>query len=141
MAKLVQKNIDGKEYQFGLLNPFKANKLLIKLTKIIGPALGSMTKGGDVESIMDMDLSEVMEGLCSRLDEDQLETIMITLFEQVICEGDSMSQSFVETEFKGSLNTLYKVAFAALEVQFGDFFGGKGVLAGLKRKAAARLTK
>ena len=141
MAKLVQKQIDDKEYQFGLLNPFKANKLLIKLTKILGPALGSMSKGGDVESIMDMDLSEVMEGLCSRLDEDQIESIMIALFEQVLCDGDKMTQSFVETEFKGSLNTLYKVMFAALEVQFGDFFAGNGVLAGLKKKAVTSLAK
>ena len=139
MAKLVQKTIDEREYQFGLLNPFKANKLLIKLTKILGPALGSMSKGGDVKSIMDMDLSEVMEGLCSRLDEDQIESIMITLFDQVLCDGDKMTESFVATEFKGSLNTLYKVTFAALEVQFGDFFGGKGVLAGLKKKAVSRL--
>lgn len=139
MAKLVQKKIDDKEYQFGLLNPFKASRLLTKLTKIVGPALGSMSKGGDVKSIMDMDLSGVMEDLCSRLDEDELESIMITLFEQVLCEGDKMTQAFVETEFKGSVSTLYKVVFAALEVQFGDFFVGKGVLASLKKKAASHL--
>ena len=133
------KTIDGEDFTFYQLNPFKANRLLIKLVKIAGPALGSLANSKDVKGVQglmdsDFDAKALLDSLCDKLDEDQVDSIFKELLSQVhhSGEGSLEKEAACDVFFKGKINLMYKVVFAALEAQFGDFFGANGVFAGLK---------
>ena len=133
MAKeAVKKEIDDKKYTIGYLNPFVALRLKNKILKMVAPALGGI-KGGSLQDA-EIDIKMIVDGIVEHLDENQIEEIFKTLFSQVLCDGNRLTDEYVEVNYKGELNHLYKVVFAALEVQFGDFFDGNGALAGLKGK-------
>ena len=87
-----------------------------------------------VESIKDanIDIEKVVTGLTTALDENETEKIILVLGEQIICNGKKLTKEVIDTEFCGDILSLYKVVAAALEVQFGDFFGEGGVFAGAK---------
>ncbi|MCK5127628.1 MAG: hypothetical protein KAR42_15330 [candidate division Zixibacteria bacterium] len=133
------KTIDGQDFTFFQLNPFKANRLLIKLVKIAGPALGSLANSKDVNGVQDLmdadiDAKGLLDSICEKLDEDEIEEMFKKLLSQVHCSevGELSNESHCDTVFKGKISLMYKVVFAALEAQFGDFFGANGVFAGLK---------
>ena len=129
----VTKEIDGRNYTFGILGPFKAHRLLVKLIKIVGPAMAGLDVG-DGKSIkdLDIDIGSIVTGLTTALDENETEQIILTLGEQIICEGKNLTKDNIDALFTGDILSLYKVVAAALEVQFGDFFGEGGVFAGAK---------
>ena len=133
------KKIDEQDFTFYQLNPFKANRLLIKLVKIAGPALGSLANSKDVKGVQDLmnadiDAKSLLDSICEKLDEDQIELMFKELLSQVHCSGvgELSKEANCDAVFKGKISLMYKVVFAALEAQFGDFFGANGVFAGLK---------
>lgn len=130
----VKKEIDGKNYTFTLLGPFAAHGLLIKIGRLIGPAMSGLDIG-DGKSIKDadIDVGMMVKGITSALDEEETEKIILTLGRSIIGDGIGvLTKETIDTEFLGELTSLYKVIAAALEVQFGDFFGEGGVFAGAK---------
>lgn len=129
----VNKEVAGYNCTFGILGPFKAHKLLVKIIKLVGPAMSGIDIG-DGESIKDakIDIGMVVNGITSALDESETEKIILALGEQIICDGDKLTNDMIDAKFTGDITGLYKVVGAALEVQFGDFFGEGGVFAGAK---------
>ena len=127
MREPVKKTIDGEQYTFCQLPARKNMKLLTRILKIVGPALGGAVSGGDVESIMDLDIDPgaIISQLCSRLDENEVEYIIDSLLSQVLCAGKGEVSKVFDQHFGGRLPHMFKVVAAALEVEYGDFFGGK----------------
>ena len=127
MREPVKKVIDGEEYTFCLLPPKQSIRLLTRILKIVGPALGGAVSGGDIESIMDADIDTgmIISQLCSRLDENDVEHIIDALLSQVIHKGSGDLSRVFDQHFAGRLPHLFKVVGVALEVQYGDFFAGK----------------
>lgn len=128
MREPVKKTIDGEEYIFCQLPPKKSMKLLTRILRIIGPALGVVV--GDktkIDDIANLDIKPgmIVSELCSRLDENEVEHIVDTLLSQVHhCGKGELSKVFDE-HFGGRLPHLFNVVFAALEVEYSDFFDGK----------------
>jgi hypothetical protein len=137
MREAQVKEIDGKKYTFGLLSPFVALRLKNKILKMVAPVLGGidLSEGKNIKDA-NINLKAVADGIISHLDEERVEEVFKTLFTQVAHNGNTLTDDYINANYKGDLNHLYKVAFAALEVQYGDFFGESGVLAGLKGKVA-----
>jgi len=127
MREPVKKVIDGEQYTFCQLPPKQSLKLLTRILKIIGPALGGVVSGGNVESILelDIDLGMIVSQLCNRLDENDIEYIVDMLLSQVLHSGKGDLSRVFDEHFGGRLPHLFKVVAAALEVEYGDFFGGK----------------
>ncbi len=133
MREPVRKIIDGEQYTFCQLPPKKSLKLLTRILKIIGPALGGVVKDagniseGNIESILDLDIDPgmIVSQLCSRLDENDVEYIIDMLLSQVLHSGKGEVSRVFDEHFGGRLPHLFRVIAAALEVEYGDFFGGK----------------
>jgi len=133
--KEVSKTIDGKKYTFYQLPPRKSVKTLFRLMNIIGPSLGSVVGSAkDVKTIEDLfsadiDLSKVLGSLFDRIDEDKVWGIMEDVLSQTICE-DGKGEIDIDIHFKGDIQTLFKVVFEAIKVEYGSFFAGKFDLEG-----------
>jgi len=125
MREPVTKTIDDEQYTFCMLPVKQSIRLLTRILKIIGPALGGAATGEDIRNIGDIDLGMVVSGICSRLDENDVEHIIDTLLTQVLHSGKGNLQQIFDAHFGGRLPHLLKVVAAALEVNYGDFFGGK----------------
>jgi len=127
------KTIDGEQYTFYQINPRQSMKCLTRIIKLIGGPMGlgmdtnGLDNSKDIEDILgsNVNIGVIVSGICDRLDDDNVEYIIDTLLSQTIHKGKGeVSKSFDEL-FAGKLPHLFKVVFAAMEVEYGDFFGGK----------------
>lgn len=148
MKEETKKEIDGFEYTFYQLGAIKSHNLLRKIGKILGPALGEMVnsaKDSDKAGLAsllnsEIDFKSVIDGFFDRADEKTLESIIITLGSQIHYTdggngGELKSSDIIDLHFKGRLQSMYKVLYAALEVQYSDFLGEGGILANIQLKA------
>lgn len=139
MRKPHERTIDEVEYVMYEMNPFKSSALLTRLLKILGKPIASMISGIDKkegESIMNANFDEKLIGLAveelsMRLSEKEVEKLMKDLLvKDLITYKTEDMEDFkkitnVESHFgKFNLLHLFKVVKFALEVNFGDFFGG-----------------
>lgn len=127
MKQLVSKNIDGSKYEFQQFGASHSLKVLTKLTKICGESITlamTATKGSgnffDREFDSDV-LGKAVRSLVDKLDEDQVIDLIEELTARhVLCDG---KQFVFDAHYEGRLDHLFKVLGAALEVQYGNFFG------------------
>lgn len=107
--------------------PFgKARSLLLRLTKLLGPAISQATS----------DPLSAFAGCVSRLSDEDLESITADL--STDCEyspdGDkwiSLSNKSVrENAFVGNLQAYFGFLYEALRVNYADFFGEMGLSLG-----------
>ena len=145
MKEMIEKDIDGEQYSFYQLGAIKSHNLLLKIGKIVGPALGALQDVEEEESILDakIDLTAILEGIFDKADEKTLEGIIVTLCSQITHNGENgtgplKSIEIIDLHFKGRLPSMYKVLYTALEAQYSDFLGGGGILGKLKAKSKKR---
>ena len=136
----VEKVIGNETYIFYYLPPRISMQVLVKLTKIVGPALGAAfpeDKSVKINDILDMDIKigDAINMLIEKIDANETQAIIDTLFTSVICKGrGKLSEEAVYNElFTGDLKLMFTILKEALEVQYGNFFGESGVLSGLKK--------
>ena len=121
-----KKTIDGKGYEFYMMPPSKALRILIQLAKrALGPVGGALDGSG--ASLVDLMKTKVnLNGLLSRLaenlDEEWAQQLVTGLLEHVRHEGGT--QIIFEVEFTGKLMHLFKIVGKALEVNYADFWEG-----------------
>lgn len=139
MRKPHERTIDEVEYVMMEMNPFKSSAILTRLLKILGKPIASMISGIDKkegESLMNSNFDEkligaAVEELSTRLNEKDVEKLMKDLLvkDLITYKTEDMEEfkkiANVENHFgKFGLLHLFKVVKFALEVNFGDFFGG-----------------
>lgn len=130
MRKSDTKEIDGLKFTVSQLPPRKGFKLAAKLFKLIAPALGAMPEGATV----DVDtLKPALMGLLHGLDDDELDTIMRSLFETAyiireidgkLCKFELLDGAKIDAAYEGKLPAMFQSLVFAIEVNFGDFFDG-----------------
>lgn len=126
-----------------------AARLLAKVGRCVAPALARVKSGS--ADIKDMDIGDIgpaIAGLFESLGDDQLDALMIEIFANTtITMPSSQTQgelrvfdlskpAEIDNAFTGELPLMFACLKFALEVNFGSFFGAKGVLAGLAATAA-----
>lgn len=131
---IIRKEIDGETYVFSYLAPRRALSLLTAITKLIGPAIGAAYGGDEVEE-EDVNMGDAARLLCENLDDNNVQSMINTLLSQVTHEGKGDVLKSFDAIFTGKIKHLFKVVFASLEVQYADFFDGKGIIEGLKEMA------
>lgn len=129
------KEIDEHTYTVSPLGAFPAQRLLVRIGKIIAPLAGGF-KGLDQE----MDLGPAIGRLFEVATPDEIEFIIKELAKNSQVDGKLLSTVF-DIHFRGKLLTMYKWAAFALEVNYSDFFGGLGGLANVVELAKASLSK
>ncbi len=143
----VEREIDGTLYIFSYLPVEKALTLSVTLAKALLAPAGSfiegLLKGG---SILDADTSQLnlgvsCEKLAANLDPKEWLAIQKELLTTVrlgsgpAAEANKGFDIDINSHFRGRIKHLYKVLFAALEVNYQDFFDDLAALAA-KGKAA-----
>lgn len=135
--ELISRDVDGSTYQFEQFNTTLSLNVLIRLSKIVGKplalALGAVFgdeqgKGKDeaARSLLEQDLkpallAEAMDALMLRLDEKEtIELIKTLAAGKVLADGRPV---VFDVHYEGRLDHLFRVVQAALEVQYGNFFG------------------
>jgi hypothetical protein len=141
--ELIEKTIDGKKYGFALLNASQGLKYAARILKIVAEPMAlasgavkpkkksaSIVEGDDLaddkQSLLErLDpqlLGSAARALCEKLDEDVVLDIVETLCaKNALCDGKQIN---FNQHYEGKLGHLLSVLSSALEVQFGDFFGG-----------------
>lgn len=124
------KVISGVTYGVYMLPPRIANRMLIRIVKIVGPSLGVLLEEVDEEEglkgLMNSTkvdgafIGKVARELCARLDEKTLEGIMDTFAEVSEVDGASMPKVF-DAHFRGKVGEMYVWFIFALEVNYSSF--------------------
>jgi len=128
--------IGSSEYAASKIAPFAANGIILKLQKIILPALGEvMGDGKDKKAdVLEMDVSAIFGVLSSKLDDSVMSDIVLPMFKlaQVACltkDGEKKdikidSASGIDKVFVDAdgLAEFYELIFEVLKYEFGGFF-------------------
>jgi hypothetical protein len=123
------RTIDGDEYLFTKFGAKKALQVFFKLSAIVGEpmavAFGSLEPGK--KKVLDADMN--MEGigkaiavLTSRLDHPDAIQLIETIAGSPACLCNG-KQIVFDKHYEGRLDHLLRVVTAAMEVQYGNFFG------------------
>lgn len=124
--ELIEKTIDGTAYQIGQATTSKQLKILTRLNKLIMEPLGVLA--GDSKNLqqgkeMKLDIEACCKALAGNLEEETVLATVKELMEVVIANGKAVE---FDLHFQGRLKHLFKVVYAVLEAQYGDFFEGLG---------------
>lgn len=140
MLETREKVIGAHTYHVRQLGGAEARKLLVRLTKALGPVLGSLLEdmGGvsgnratNLVRLQDLDVkavSKALNQLAAQLTETDLEYLvgvlgMATMAEDSEGKALQLTKERMELHFSGGrMGEMFKWLGFALEVQFADFF-------------------
>lgn len=120
--------VGEKEYTCIRMNPFAANKLLIRIQKIVMPLMGAVAGAAGAKGLLDLDVKVVAATLSEHLDETVMDTIVLPMFNEAklystadkkfIKDAISIDQVFT-TE---NLFDIYELVWLVGRFQFAPFF-------------------
>lgn len=135
-AEDVEIEVDGKPVRFQLtqLPGLRAGTLLVRIGKIVGPALTKATALTDAKSggpNMGALVDAVGE-LSDYLKPEDFESITLQLLEG--CSYWNSDEDLIDLDrkgldqmFRGNIDALFKLIGAALKANYGNFFKGAGL--------------
>lgn len=142
MIEIKSKEIAGFKYEVTQLGAKKGRAVLIRLAKVIGPAISALVSADDFESAA----GPALTNLCSQLNEDDFAYISDTMADctklvQIATTSDGQKEiktalsSLFDDHFRGRYLPMMQWLVFTLEVNFLDFLGGQSLasLGGLIR--------
>lgn len=129
MLELAKKEIDGHVYEFEQFGAKKATKLLVRIARIAGQPMAiagaeiAKSKDGVAERLNSVSLiTSIVGSLTEKLDENEVLDLIESFVanEKVLCDGKKI---VFDTHYQQRLDHMFRVLWAALEVQYGNFFG------------------
>jgi hypothetical protein len=120
-----EKQIGEHTYLARQLPATKAHKLLIRIGKILGPAIGGGLDGvkGSFKDDAAGAIGRAVSGLFERATPDEVDAILKEFVEYSEVDGKPLKSCF-DLHFAGKLADMYLWFAFALEVNYSDFFGG-----------------
>lgn len=140
MKELATKIVDGESYEFSQMGAKEALRMLTRLAKIVGKpvalTISSLKKpeGGDfLDTEINMDfVGSAVEALVQNLEQNEVLDIIETLCaKNALCNG---AKIIFNSHYESRLGHLFKVLWAALEVQYGNFFDVLREVPGISRR-------
>lgn len=132
-----------------------AARLLAKVGRCVAPALakikGTISADEKAADLKEMDLADIgpaIAGLFESLEDDRLDALMLEIFAHTTItmpSGDTQGElrvfdlsrgEQIDSAFTGNLPLMFGCIKFALEVNFGSFFGAKGVIAAVAAMGA-----
>ena len=137
--ELVKKKIDGHTYEFGCRNPKAALHLFFSILQNFGVSMSDSLD--DIIKDAQSSTGSFLKGIFKSTDPDKMVYYMEQILNQAIHSGTpdgqkgygEVSKCFPQL-FTGNLSHMFKVAYAALEVEYSDFLGKSSVLKDLMSK-------
>lgn len=127
MRETQTKTIDGHTYQVQMLPGTKSWKMMLRLSKMVGPSLGKVIdgSGGDLQKLLNTNMADVMLGeaiaaLTERLDEADVELMVQQLAACTLVDNKPLTDCF-ELHFQGDGVGVVKWLAFALKANFGPF--------------------
>lgn len=96
-------------------------RLAVKLAKTFGGGLGAVS--GDIASVMDMDVSKVVNGILENLDEEKTPQLISELLSKTERNGVFLTTDVIDKVYAANYGELFKALQFVLEVNFGGFIG------------------
>jgi hypothetical protein len=118
--------VGSREFTCTRMNAFAANKLLIRLQKIVVPVMGTLMSAG--KGIGDIDVKEAAQVIAANLDESIMDNVIFPLFmeSKVYCaEGKKFIKTSTDIDqcfTADNLFDLYELIFEVVKYQFSPFF-------------------
>ena len=134
MAKEPQsKEIDGHMYSVQMLGGSDGWKMLLKLSKMLGPSLGKIVAGGtdNIASLMDKEigggafLADAIEAFVNNVDEPSASVIIEKMKDVTTVNGTPLRGVF-ELHFQGDAFGVVKWLRFALQAQYQNFSAASG---------------
>ena len=139
--------INNKEYTFVTMNAFAANRLLMRLQKVVTPIIGATIGSG--KSIGDIDVKEAAKVIAENIDEAIMDNIVLPMMSEsrvydcdakkFIKDEMSINQCFTTETLFDFYELVFQVGkeqftpfFAQISSRFGNLLGGE-----VKAKATA----
>lgn len=130
----VTKVIGEHEYTMYMLPPLVSNRLLIKLGKLVSPALGALldafsgSKGFKIDELLDSSVestkfSRAVKELTENLEDTSLDPFIENLRKVTHVKGFGELDKVFDEFFRGGLDEMYKWLFWGMAVQWGKSFG------------------
>jgi hypothetical protein len=133
--------VDGRNYSFYHVSPRILNAIVVNAAAIVGkPLAESFDKPVFSENSKEDNIKSIVSMLTSSLDADRVNNIIDRLFSSTTCEGMGKVSDNFDMIFDKKLVHMYKVAYAAFEHYFSDFFVEGSALLNLKKKKEADTT-
>lgn len=121
--------VNGNTYSVTPFNGREALKIKAILARMLGPFLGNALGGDPSKGIMDqsIDISKAVNALVDRLDENDVERLVMRLLAQTRRNGKEVGNSAVFDEvYAANLSELYQALWRVLEANYGDFLALAG---------------
>lgn len=131
-----EKKIGKSTYRVDQLGAREQQRILLRLGKVLGPALGGLLGMGGVDSNKmsakkQSEFGRLLGEALSKADVDEADDLIVTLCEKARVqekEGGPFEQVIFEQHFYGNLKASWEVAKFVFDVNFRGFFseGGAG---------------
>lgn len=135
MIQAETRTISGDEYEVTQLPSGRGRKLLLRILRVVGPALAELVRGGDGVKLSEVGadgLASAMQELAARLTEDDFEYAVRELAGATkvrIGGGDPTKlETIIDLHFAGEYGAMLQWLAFALEVNYRSFFDGLGSL-------------
>lgn len=126
--------VEGFTYEIFPMEVEESLDILVKLMRIVGGSVGQGIAGADsAQGLLDKDLNQldlgaILNGLATRLNEDEVKLITRALLDQryVAVKGTPGKPGGPmdhKEHFRGRIGAMMLVMGKALEVNYADFFG------------------
>lgn len=126
MIESRSKVINGSAYTVTQLPARRALRLKTRLVKMFGASFSAFISAmSDPNSTITM--SQIIELLTPRLDESEFESLMMQMLIGVRKEGMELNEGLIDVEFAGDLDSMFKVVWFVVEVNFANFFSMIGI--------------
>lgn len=125
------REINGHTYTVQMLDGSDSWKLLLKLTKMLGPSLGKLVGSGSINAIMDMDIgksgivAEAIDAFVTNVSEKELGEVIEKFKKNTLVDNKPLAPVF-ELHFQGDAITIMKWLVFALQAQYEGFSDALG---------------
>lgn len=117
--------IGAQSYEIRPMQTSEQARILIRLTKMLAPVLGTAVGNGSLQEAMsnpNMNWEGAAKALAGALDEEQMVLTLNQLFDKrYVSLGTGMPIDF-ESHFSGEMGHMMAVVGKVLEVNYSDFF-------------------
>lgn len=128
MVTTEEKVIGDRTYSITKLPAMKAHALSAKLIRMIGPPLAALLGSSNGASLGGMDVSVLGPAasmLFAQLTEVEFEKLTKELLATCMLNGQPLLGGAFDLTMQGRVDEIYTLMLFSIEVNFGNFFGGR----------------
>jgi hypothetical protein len=120
----VERKIGNETYRVEKLPSSEGLKLLVRVTKILGPALRHLDKAFDAnEGTRDAAAFAAFASIIETTDADDFQSLVVSSAERAqVKTGGRYEDVIFDVHFQGDLMKAFQVVLFVMEVQFKSFF-------------------